>query len=245
MSLRRGILAALVVISLAPTAAYAHAAYKDSDPRDEATVSSPPSSVWAEYTEPVEEGYLRIFDPCGVQVDDGNTQATGYRMTVGMSADRAGTYRVDWKAASAIDPHVTSGTFTFTVTDGEPCASSDEEATAPEEDDDSGRRDRSDDTSAPRESAAARSDERAAPTDDRRKDGRDAEVKGRRQVRNRPSGNAARGDDNITLAQSAPAAERGLWDGIPFGGFLLAMAVAAAIGAAGGRIYANIMGPRR
>lgn len=242
MDLRRGLLAALVVISLAPTAAYAHAAYKDSDPKDEATVSSPPSSVWAEYTEPVEEGYLHIFDPCGVQVDDGNTQTTGYRMTVGMSADRAGTYRVDWKAASAIDPHVTSGTFTFTVTDGEPCASSDEEEGTREENEDSGRRDRSNEASS-NGSSGADSNERVARTNGPRR-GRDAEVKGTRQVRNRLRGNPAQGDD-IALAQSAPAAERGLWEGIPLGGFLLAMAVAAAIGAAGGRIYANIMGPRR
>ncbi|HEV3473139.1 MAG TPA: copper resistance protein CopC, partial [Actinomycetota bacterium] len=92
MDLRRGIVVASLLVSLVPGAAYAHAAYKDSDPKDEASVSSPPSSVWAEYTEPVQEGYLNIYDPCGARVDDGNTQVTGYRMTVGMSADRAGTY---------------------------------------------------------------------------------------------------------------------------------------------------------
>ncbi|MDQ3962340.1 MAG: copper resistance protein CopC [Actinomycetota bacterium] len=243
MSIRRGILVASVVISLVPGVAYAHAAYKDSDPKDEATVSSPPSSVWAEYTEPVQEGYLNVFDPCGIQVDDGNTQVTGYRMTVGMSANVAGTYAVRWKAASAVDPHVTSGTFTFTVTSGESCAADDEEEPAPEERAERSQRD--DSARSGNVSDVATSENGSASRRNRVATGKkenSAKVNGARQGRRSRTDGARQ----IELAQSSPSdAERGIWDGIPLGGFLLAMAIAAAIGAAGGRIYANIMGPRR
>lgn len=246
MSRRRGILVASIVISLVPTVAFAHAAYKDSDPKDEATVSSPPSSVWAEYTEPVQEGYLNIYDPCGVRVDDGSTQVTGYRMTVGMSGERAGTYSVQWKAASAVDPHVTSGTFTFTVTSGEPCASEEEEDPAREEQDEQAEDDSQEGGNV---SGGGTDDEgsqgRSARVDKPRQK-TDSVVKGTRQFRDRGRPSGAEGEEEIDLAQSAASNdERGLWEGIPLGGFLLAMAIAAAVGAAGGRIYANIMGPRR
>lgn len=247
MTLRRAILAASVVLALVPAVAYAHAAYKDSDPKDEATVSSPPSSVWAEYTEPVQEGYLNIYDPCGVQVDDGNTQVTGYRMTVGMSADRAGTYSVQWKAASAVDPHVTSGTFTFTVTSGEPCAAEEEDEPAPKERDERQQRgdSQASDDSSNGSTVGDGSKSKTGPVDEPRRKG-DAEVKGTREIRDHLRGRGAGDDKPIELVQSAPSnGERGIWDGIPLGGFLMAMAIAAAVGAAGGRIYANIMGPRR
>ena len=248
MTMRRAILAAILCSVFAPAVAFAHAAYRDSDPKDEATVPSPPSSVWAEYTEPVQEGYLNIFDPCGVQVDDGNTQITGYRMTVGMSADTAGTYSVRWKAASAVDPHVTSGTFTFTVSDGTACA-----GTEPEDDDGSSKDPgEADDPNEPvsnddRAEEPEQSDSAGAGRGDARRGGGD-DVKGERIMKGRRSARAAAPDgaDEMAVAQAEiVAADRGLLEGIPLDGFLIALAVAAAIGAAGGRIYANIMGPRR
>lgn len=246
MSLRRGVIVASILMTLVPAVAYAHAAYKDSDPKDEATVSSPPSSVWAEYTEPVQEGYLHIYDPCGVQVDNGSTQVTGYRMTVGMESDRAGTYSVQWKAASAVDPHVTSGTFTFTVTDGQACPGEEEEEPAPEERGEQEGRDDSQGSGNSSGGTAANegSTSRTGRVDSgRKKDG--AEVKGTRQSRGRAGRSGADDEEQIELVQSAPSNdERGIWEGIPIGGFLLALTIAAAIGAAGGRIYANIMGPR-
>jgi hypothetical protein len=43
--------------------AAAHAASKESGAADGSTVSAPPASVWAEYTEPPAPGsYLRVFD---------------------------------------------------------------------------------------------------------------------------------------------------------------------------------------
>ncbi len=60
-----------LVLPIAP--AWGHAAYTGSDPPDEGTVARPPSEVWAEYSEPIGPGsYLKIYDPCGARVDNGD-----------------------------------------------------------------------------------------------------------------------------------------------------------------------------
>ena len=243
MRLLRIAVAILSVVSL-PSLAWAHAAYKDSDPKNESTVASPPSSVWAEYTEPLQENsYLEVYDPCGTRVDGSDTSVTAYRMEVSMSSDKAGTYSVQWVAASAVDPHVTRGTFTFSVTDGDTC-----DVAGGTEDDES------DDSSSTRRarsagSSAAPADESDAPAARRER--------ARADVRSRANGaegtarvsrnGSARADGDFVAAQGTDGEGEGggIWDGIPLDGFALALAIAAAIGAAGGRIYANIMGPRR
>lgn len=223
------------------TTAFAHAAYKDSSPQDEATVASPPSSVWAEYTEPLQDGSnMEIYDPCGQRVDHDDTQITGYRMTVSMTGERSGTYSVSWVAASAVDPHVTRGTFTFTVTDGPAC----ETAPAPSEE----------------ESEQEETREESASSSEGRTQGSATSTRGRRAraaaddtTRVRGTRIGARDNrprrDRIELAQQRTPveteSETGIWDGIPWDWFGIAMLLSAVIGAAGGRIYAGIMGPRR
>ena len=112
---------AALVLAAAP-AAYAHAAYKSSTPGDGESVSGPPTQVTAEFTEPITDAsYLEVYDPCGVRVDDGSSQISGYNMSVGMSADKAGRYTVEF-AAQSVDTHITYGSFTFTSTGGASCA---------------------------------------------------------------------------------------------------------------------------
>jgi methionine-rich copper-binding protein CopC len=121
------------ILRVAP--AQAHAAYKTSDPADESRVSAAPASVWAEYTEPPGPGStMSITDPCGRRVDDGDVSHDGYRMSVGMSSDRAGTFTVSWYAVSTLDGHPSRGSFTFTATTGSPCPGSEKEGgSEPEE----------------------------------------------------------------------------------------------------------------
>ncbi|MBA2725471.1 MAG: copper resistance protein CopC, partial [Actinobacteria bacterium] len=85
---------ALLVLLVLPTSpAFAHAAYKESSPADKSTVSSPPTEVWAEFTEPpAQSSQLEIYDPCGERVDSGSASILAYRMTTTMSSDRQGTY---------------------------------------------------------------------------------------------------------------------------------------------------------
>jgi len=107
---------------LLTTTAAAHAAYKASDPADGSSVSSPPSRVIAEFTEPVvQDSYLEVYDPCGARVDNGDSLVASDRITVTMSADKQGTYTVIFNVVSAVDGHNTSGDFTFSSTGGAPC----------------------------------------------------------------------------------------------------------------------------
>lgn len=119
-----GMAVAALVAAAAP-AAFAHAAYKSSNPADGSTVASPPGSVTAEFTEPLtNSSSLRVFDPCGEQVDNGDSRISGYEMSVSMAGSRAGTYTVEFSAQSALDSHVTGGSFTFTSSGGDPCPGS-------------------------------------------------------------------------------------------------------------------------
>lgn len=116
-----GLLLALVMLPSSWSPAGAHASCDGTDPAEKATISQPPSSVSADCTEPLVEGSrIRVVDPCGNEVDDGNTQVVGKRMSVGVSSERAGTYSVYWDAVS-VDGHTTAGDYVFNVSNGSSC----------------------------------------------------------------------------------------------------------------------------
>ncbi|MEA2448039.1 MAG: CopC domain, partial [Actinomycetota bacterium] len=122
LSPMRAFAAALLLVCLVAAPAWGHAAYKGSDPADESSVTSSPSEIWAEYTEPPGPGsHMEVFDPCGDQVDGGDSRYDGYKLYVSMSGTHSGTYRATWFVNSAADSHSTRGEFTFAVTQGEPC----------------------------------------------------------------------------------------------------------------------------
>jgi methionine-rich copper-binding protein CopC len=247
-------LAVWLVGAIVATHAGAHAAYKASNPADESSMTQAPGEIWAEYTEPLQEGsWMKVFDPCGDQVDAGDVRVEGYRMYISMSGATQGTYKVTWLAASAIDPHTTKGTFVFTVTQGESCPGEEPAREGePESGSDPGPDGGGDAPEQSSDDDAVSSD--GAPVssgDDSRSKverDRDAGRNGSGSARSRDD----RGDDEV-LAQretdgGAPADEPsqpGLLTGIPIGGLALALAIAAAIGAAGGFIYAGIMGYHR
>jgi len=233
------------------TIAFAHAAYESSDPDNGSTVSSPPSRVIADFTERLspDASSLSVFDPCGAQVDNGDSLIANDRITISMSANKQGTYVVRFQVLSAVDGHPTSGQFSFTSTGGEPCPDeSDEEdeqqADEPEPGDD---RPRNGDAPAPGESREEREAEADSRTSGRPRAGEETSREGSASKKTR----AERGDIDIDSAAPSVdgidlgAGKASIWDGIPMGDFLIALAVAALIGAAGGRIYAGIVGPRK
>lgn len=245
-------LAIIALFSASMTAvAFAHAAYESSDPDNGSTVSSPPSRVIADFTERLESSNssLSVIDPCGTQVDRGDSLVANDRITVSMSANKQGTYVVNFQALSAVDGHVTRGRFSFTSTGGEACpqgASEEEEEPEPERESERAPRGEDD------------------PDPDRGEDAtsQTTSESGRQRGDARPSGSGDRDDDGARTVKGAPQGNQELagpvvqdldlgtdrtsiWDGIPIGDFLVALAVAALIGAAGGRIYAGIVGPRR
>ena len=238
--------ASLALVALAGPAG-AHAAYKSSDPADRSSVSAPPSRVTAEFTEPLAQGsYLQITDPCGSRVDGGDVSIVGYEMAVSMSGSRSGTYTVFYQALSQLDPHVVEGTFTFGVTSGPGC-----EPAAEEPPTDTTDPDPSDDTD---ESTSGTDDPLFAQSNSSgsgpgsNADGGGNFEPGRSTGRSsRPPGREpiAAKVPNIAAPQG-PAEERetSVYDGIPMGSFAVSLLLAALIGAAGGKIYAGIMGPR-
>ena len=244
---RRLAVSLLLVVFLAgwPRTALAHPAYKDSDPRAGATVSAPPTELWIDFTESIEDGYVHVYDPCGERVDHGEMERnlTNDRITVGTHGDKAGAYRVEWEVLGS-DGHVTRGEFSFSSSSGDTCPVDDDDDPEPEpddppKDDDDDVDTRTDETTDDARSPQERSDDAGA----RERTAR-AEARQRQSTRE-----ADRTDDTQALAQETTdtqeAAATGIWDGIPIGDFMIALVVAALIGAAGGRIYAGILGPRR
>ena len=226
----------------ATTYAVAHAAYEDSDPGDGETVSSPPSRVVVDFTERLTDGsYLAVTDPCGENVDNGDSLVAADRLTISMSADRAGTYVVRFDVVSAIDGHPTDGQFTFISAGGAQCAAPADDGGGTDEDDP--RSESSGNRREPTADTRSTNTGAVAPKGDNQ-EGTRSQVAATRDER----AQRARSEPDLAAPSTEPepeeAPQQPIWDGIPASGFAIGLTLAALIGAAGGRIYANILGPR-
>ncbi|MDQ2883537.1 MAG: FixH family protein [Actinomycetota bacterium] len=105
--------------------AWAHAVLVSTDPARDTVLATLPAQVSLTFGEPVQlpPGGLRVFDPDGVEVDDGHTSHPSGRGDVVQIGVRPGaeqgSYTVAWRVISA-DTHPVSGAFTFSV--GHPSA---------------------------------------------------------------------------------------------------------------------------
>lgn len=225
--------------------AHAHPAYKDSSPQSGATVASPPPELWIEFTERIEGGSITITDPCGERADHGEDEMnlTSDRLTTGMHGDKAGTYVVQWSVLGS-DGHNTRGEFTFTSSGGAACPGTKE----PEREREREREPQPE----KRRPGTDEEDPQGSVTndDDRKRSARERSNDPEREERSRKPRDRVKAEREFRDVAQSPAettetAAKSIWDGIPIGDFLIALAVAAAIGAAGGRIYAGIIGPRR
>jgi copper resistance protein C len=231
----------LAVLGGMTSLAEAHPAYKSSSPAANSSVAQPPSEVWVEFTEAIEDGTITVIDPCGDQADHGDEEMnlTMDRLTKGTHGDKAGTYTVQWSVLGS-DGHSTRGEFTFTSSGGADCPGTKEpDPVAPP------KKDR--DPRTPVVQKDVEDDGTSVDNKtDRPKDGSDHK---RKQHHNNKSNDRVKGKRVVDIAQPSPptdeTAAKSIWDGIPLGDFLMALTVAALIGAAGGRIYAGIIGPRR
>ena len=252
---RAGIAVAMIalMVGLWAAPASAHAAYKDSSPADKSTVSSPPTEVWAEFTEPPESSEasrLEIYDPCGVRVDSGGTTTSGYRMTTTMSADKQGQYTVLFQVVSALDGHPTKGQFTFTSTGGAPCPGAEEEpdTTGSEEQPD-------EDTSTEEESgsdepftvAGGGGDKPFDPVDalKHHKDKKGKHGKHSRNEKKIEKKQRTKDEPVVQAAETPSTTPASDSREIPMDWLLISFGVAALIGAAGGQVYVNLLGPKR
>jgi methionine-rich copper-binding protein CopC len=236
-----------VVMPAAP--ASAHADYRDSDPPDGASVAGPPNEVWAEFTEqPVEGSTLVVTDPCGQRVDNGDYRYQPFpinRITVSLSADKAGGYRVTWTVTSDADGHTTRGTFTFVSNSGAPCPGDEDtsDGSADESAKSSGGT-----TSARRPAASGGNDESAASGTG---DGSEATAGSSRKRTSKATGRKTPRfrSGPAGFAQTPTGDEEAAADpeeeDIPMDWLVVGLAIAALIGAAGGRVYVNITAPPR
>ena len=230
---------------LAP--AHAHAAYEGSDPADGSTVSSPPSRITADFTERLVDGSrLSVYDPCGDQVDGGDSLVVNDRLTVSMSADKQGTYRVHFAVVSSIDGHPTNGDFTFTSSGGDPCQS--EESGGGDTDSGNGG-DSSTGSSGGRGSTGSTSSGGGstgrstrgpshAPTNDSTRSEKGTHSGGTRNhglPRSREQGPGR--SNRRTLALEEESQDPSALDGLELVPFLMTMGVAVVIGATAGRVY--------
>ena len=98
----------------------AHAVLDRTEPRDGATVKSPPARITAWFTQALEPAYshMQVFDDTRQRVDAGDSrvdEADRSVLTVSLKpALPPGPYVVKWRVLS-VDTHITEGDFTFKV----------------------------------------------------------------------------------------------------------------------------------
>jgi copper transport protein len=112
-------LAPLLLVLAAAAPAFAHAALLATDPEDGTVLQAAPATVTLRFSEPVGTslGAVRVIDPTGQRVDDGQPVRSdgGTAVTVALpDAGEQGTYVLTWRVVSQ-DAHPVSGVSTFSV----------------------------------------------------------------------------------------------------------------------------------
>jgi methionine-rich copper-binding protein CopC len=110
------VIAALLFVPLAITAARAHAFLDHASPLVGSTVASAPHEVALTFTQNLEPAFstVEVTDGNGARVDQGKASVSGNTMRIGLKAIGAGSYKVNWHALS-VDTHTTQGSFSFRV----------------------------------------------------------------------------------------------------------------------------------
>ena len=252
-----GVAAVTLVLLLQASPAVAHARYESSTPDEDETVSSPPSEVQVNFTEAVEsDSYLEVTDACGAVVS-GDSRVLADTITVSMSGTHAGTYTVYYRLQS-IDSHVTDGSFTFSSSGGDPCPGEEPPTTKS-----GGGGNVGDDPAGPGggsggdDPSSGGGGDTSVDTTDTSSDVSSGGGSGDTQASGGGNGKGQGGGNNkdgsgsnggggeVELALENENERRGPdpWD-LPRDGLIAGLVIAALIGAAGGRIYASIVGPR-
>ncbi|MDQ3940442.1 MAG: copper resistance protein CopC, partial [Actinomycetota bacterium] len=184
---------------------------------------------------------LAVTDPCGERVDNADYRLSAFRIYVSMSASTRGTYEVDYNITSAYDSHVTTGTFTFVSTGGAECAGAAAGVEEQERSESSGDGD-------PGEVSGAGGNGDGAGNLENGAGGSNDRGPGGGRERGDDVSRARSGERGSAAQLAAPRerreADESIWAGIEFDEFAIALAIAALIGAAGGKVYAGIVGPR-
>jgi len=119
----RALAAMLVVgiwLSLAATAAFAHASLESSDPSNGELLETAPDHISMTFTEPPDLSLttIGVLDDTGVPVPTGPPElvpGSDRELRVRLDPVPDGVYTVTWRTVSATDGHVTSNAFSFGV----------------------------------------------------------------------------------------------------------------------------------
>ncbi len=107
-----------LVIGVAPV--FAHAGLLKSNPEANASLPRPPVQIELFFSEALESSFssITVLNSDGASVDSNDSRvdaADSTRMTVSLRSIPDGVYTVSWKALSAVDGHLTTGSFPFAV----------------------------------------------------------------------------------------------------------------------------------
>ncbi|HEY3344410.1 MAG TPA: copper resistance protein CopC [Anaerolineaceae bacterium] len=118
----RWLVAGVVAVMLFSTAqpAFAHSELTHSTPEANAHLNRAPAQVELVFSEAVDPNFSRIevLNSQGGKADNGDSRvdpANPTRLTVSLRSLPDGVYTVAWKALSAVDGHLTEGSFPFAV----------------------------------------------------------------------------------------------------------------------------------
>ena len=108
-------LMALCILLVYPTVAVAHAGLVSSTPEPGAELGTPPGAVALRFTEPLNVRLSRasVTTPDGVAVNGRVTSSQ--QISVNLSTNAQGIYRVEWATVSLLDGHTLAGAFAFGV----------------------------------------------------------------------------------------------------------------------------------
>ena len=115
-----GIVVALVLLLLGPTAVLAHASLVTSDPADGATLAASPATIMATFAEAFDTTrssmHLLGADGTTLAANGPATASTAMSMTIsGFGPLAPGAYSVQWTTITPNDNGIERGTFAFTV----------------------------------------------------------------------------------------------------------------------------------
>jgi methionine-rich copper-binding protein CopC len=249
--------AAGLIVLIAAAPALAHPKVVSRTPEDGSTVDQPPSQVSVEFDEAVTNADLDVFDPCGDQVDNGSPEARLYTVSVGMSADKAGTYTVQWEVISE-DSHNVSGSWTFTSSGGSACPGSgggdgngnggntggtggDQPGGGGDGDGDGGN---TQTTTGSGGDSTSSSDGSGDGTGKAGTGGKHQHHNGNDKKNDKKSKHDHPTTDEPREVDLVSGGDEGGRSDMPVDWLLISFGIAALIGAAGGSIYASIVGPR-
>lgn len=115
------------ILAIIVSPVFAHASLLKSNPEANASLPRPPVQIELFFSEALESSFssITVLNSDGASVDSNDSRvdaADSTRMTVSLRSIPDGVYTVSWKALSAVDGHLTTGSFPFAVGNVNPSA---------------------------------------------------------------------------------------------------------------------------